>query len=483
MRTRLLKFVRGAAGVSLLAGGMGVIGGLGVGLASGGTASAAGAPVSGRYACATPIGTEHVQVTISDVNTAPATLPEGTMYVVQPKVVATIPKTLIKTAHTADGTLTSLTAKKATLNITTTGFNGPGYITATNTPQTVPINATTLANGAVVTFTYAPAGYTMTATPGSKATLTPGNITLTVVVPLTCYPPNEKITYAKKAAPTTTETTFSHWTPSGTNANGPIDTVTASTPVHPLIRTWEVASDGGLFAFGNAKFYGSMGGKPLNAPIVGMAATPTGGGYWEVASDGGLFAFGNAQFYGSMGGKPLERTHRGHGHHPDRRWLLGGGQSTVASSPSATPSSTARWAASRSTSRSWAWPPHRQAAATGRWPSTVASSPSVTATFHGSMGGKTLNEPIVGMAATPTTGGYWEVASDGGLFAFTAPFLGSMGGKPLNKPIVGMAVTPTGGGYWEVASDGGLFAFGNATFYGSEGGQPLNKPIVGMAAV
>jgi hypothetical protein len=35
--------------------------------------------------------------------------------------------------------------------------------------------------------------------------------------------------------------------------------------------------------------------------------------------------------------------------------------------------------------------------------------------------------------------GYYEVASDGGIFAFTAPFLGSMGGKPLNKPIVTMA--------------------------------------------
>ena len=482
MRTRLLKFVRGAAGVSLLAGGMGVIGGLGVGLASGGTASAAGAPVSGRYACATPIGTEHVQVTISDVNTAPATLPEGTMYVVQPKVVATIPKTLIKTAHTADGTLTSLTAKKATLNITTTGFNGPGYITATNTPQTVPINATTLANGAVVTFTYAPAGYTMTATPGSKATLTPGNITLTVVVPLTCYPPNEKITYAKKAAPTTTETTFSHWTPSGTNANGPIDTVTASTPVHPLIRTWEVASDGGLFAFGNAKFYGSMGGKPLNAPIVGMAATPTGGGYWEVASDGGLFAFGNAQFYGSMGGKPLDAPIVGLATTP-----TGGGYWEVASDGGLFAFGNAQFYGSMG-GKPLNKPIVGMAATptgTGYW--EVASDGGLfafgTATFHGSMGGKTLNEPIVGMAATMTTGGYWEVASDGGLFAFTAPFFGSMGGKPLNKPIVGMAVTPTGGGYWEVASDGGLFAFGNAKFYGSEGGQPLNKPIVGMAAV
>ena len=55
-----------------------------------------------------------------------------------------------------------------------------------------------------------------------------------------------------------------------------------------------------------------------------------------------------------------------------------------------------------------------------------------------------------------------------------------MGGKPLNQPVVGLASTPGGGGYWEVASDGGLFAFGDAQFYGSMGGKPLNKPIVGM---
>ena len=60
-----------------------------------------------------------------------------------------------------------------------------------------------------------------------------------------------------------------------------------------------MASDGGIFAFGDATFYGSEGGKPLNKPIVGMAATPDGNGYWEVASDGGIFAFGDAKFYGS----------------------------------------------------------------------------------------------------------------------------------------------------------------------------------------
>jgi hypothetical protein len=77
-----------------------------------------------------------------------------------------------------------------------------------------------------------------------------------------------------------------------------------------------VAADGGIFAFGDAPFYGSMGGQVLNQPIVGMA-TPTpksravsagtttvptppvaSPGYWLVASDGGIFSF-DTPFYGS----------------------------------------------------------------------------------------------------------------------------------------------------------------------------------------
>ena len=60
-----------------------------------------------------------------------------------------------------------------------------------------------------------------------------------------------------------------------------------------------VGADGGIFTFGDAQFYGSMGGKILNKPIVAMASTPTGKGYWLVGSDGGIFTFGDAQFYGS----------------------------------------------------------------------------------------------------------------------------------------------------------------------------------------
>jgi len=52
-----------------------------------------------------------------------------------------------------------------------------------------------------------------------------------------------------------------------------------------------VASDGGIFSFGDARFFGSTGAISLNRPIVGMAATPAHGHYLLVASDGGIFAF------------------------------------------------------------------------------------------------------------------------------------------------------------------------------------------------
>ena len=62
-----------------------------------------------------------------------------------------------------------------------------------------------------------------------------------------------------------------------------------------------VARDGGVFAF-NAPYFGSMGGIPLNAPIVSIAAAPAGDGYYLVASDGGIFTFGTgAHFQGSAG--------------------------------------------------------------------------------------------------------------------------------------------------------------------------------------
>jgi hypothetical protein len=206
---------------------------------------------------------------------------------------------------------------------------------------------------------------------------------------------------------------------------------------------WLVASDGGIFTFGDAEFLGSEGGGPLNSPIVAMASTRTGKGYWLFAADGGVFTHGDAEFFGSEGGGPLNKP------------IVGA---------DVTPS--------------------------GKGYYLVASDGGIfthgDAEFYGSEGGTKLNKPIVGMTATQDGKGYYLVATDGGIFTHgktteDAPFFGSQGGSPLNAPIVGMDLSASNQGYYLVAADGGIFAFGDAVFLGSSGDIKLNKPIVGMA--
>ena len=79
---------------------------------------------------------------------------------------------------------------------------------------------------------------------------------------------------------------------------------------------WLVASDGGIFSFGDAHFYGSTGAMHLNAPVVGMARDGSGNGYWLAGADGGVFTFGDAHFKGSaagqVAGQPARRAARRH---------------------------------------------------------------------------------------------------------------------------------------------------------------------------
>jgi len=191
---------------------------------------------------------------------------------------------------------------------------------------------------------------------------------------------------------------------------------------------WMVGGDGGVYASGDAGFYGSTGSLHLNKPVVGMAAAPDGKGYWFVASDGGVFNYGSAGFYGSAGSLHLNKP-------------------IVGMAP--TPSGHGYW--------------------------LVASDGGIfaygDAGFYGSTGNLHLNKPVVGMAPTPSGHGYWFVASDGGIFSYgDAGFWGSTGSIHLNSPIVGMAAAPNGNGYWFVASDGGVFNYGSAGFSGSLGG-------------
>lgn len=58
--------------------------------------------------------------------------------------------------------------------------------------------------------------------------------------------------------------------------------------------------DGAVDCFEGARFFGSMSGKKMNAPIVGIAATSSGNGYWLLGEDGGVFCFGDALWQGPL---------------------------------------------------------------------------------------------------------------------------------------------------------------------------------------
>ena len=77
-----------------------------------------------------------------------------------------------------------------------------------------------------------------------------------------------------------------------------------------------------------------------------MAATPDGKGYWLVASDGGIFSYGDAQFYGSTGSITLNKPVVGMAATPERARVLAGRLRRRHLQPTATRSSTAARAAS-----------------------------------------------------------------------------------------------------------------------------------------
>jgi photosystem II stability/assembly factor-like uncharacterized protein len=243
---------------------------------------------------------------------------------------------------------------------------------------------------------------------------------------------------------------------------------------------WLVASDGGIFSFGDAAFQGSTGNLKLNKPIIGMAATPSGTGYWLVASDGGIFSFGDAAFLGSTGDIKLNRPIVGMAATPSGTgyWLVASDGGIFSFGDAAFQGSTGALKLSSPVVGMAATP-----SGAGYW--LVARDGGIfafgDAKFFDSAGGKPLASPIMAMASTPTGLGYWLVASDGGIFAFgDAKSQGAASGKALAQPVVSMSATPSGAGYWLVASDGGIFAFGDAAFFGSTGAMKLNQPIVGM---
>jgi hypothetical protein len=168
---------------------------------------------------------------------------------------------------------------------------------------------------------------------------------------------------------------------------------------------WLVGSDGGIFTFGSAQFYGSTGSLRLQRPVVGIVPTADRAGYWLDASDGGVFSYGDTQYYGSIPGL---------GFHPAGSGL---------------PNS--------------------------------------------------LNAPIVGMVPSIDDGGYFMVASDGGVFAFgDAHFAGSCPGiGGCSGSAVAVMPDHSGDGYWLVTSTGSVYTFGDAPYFGAPGHGTVTSAV------
>jgi hypothetical protein len=223
--------------------------------------------------------------------------------------------------------------------------------------------------------------------------------------------------------------------------------VVGISPTNSRMGYWLVASDGGIFAF-DTGFYGSLPGlglnpagsglaHSLNAPIVAMVPSVTGHGYFMVASDGGVFAFGDAHFAGSCPG-------------------IGGcsGQ-TVAVVPDAT--GNGYWVVTKE-GAVYGFGDARYLGAPGPQSSPITSAVAApgghgyyvidgagqvfaygNATWLGGTPPESSSvlDPATAIFATADGGGYWITTALGKVYAFgDAPNDGDESGAHLNGPII-----------------------------------------------
>jgi len=211
---------------------------------------------------------------------------------------------------------------------------------------------------------------------------------------------------------------------------------------------WLDASDGGVFSFGDAGFFGSIpglgirpagtpgSGRNLDAPMVGMVPSADGNGYFMVASDGGVFAFGDAKFEGSCP-------------------AIGGcSGAAVAVMP--------------------------DSSGNGYW--LVTATGHVYAFGDAMSYGSELNAGTVTSAIrSPDGKGYWLLLTDGRVGAFGDAR--SFGDLPPDSagglnPATSIFITADGRGYWIVTADGAVYPFGNAPTDGGMADAHLNASII-----
>ncbi len=252
---------------------------------------------------------------------------------------------------------------------------------------------------------------------------------------------------------------------------------------------WLVGSDGGIFSFGAAQFYGSTGALALQRPVVGITPTADDGGYWLVASDGGIFSFGNAGFYGSIPGlglAPAGSTNPKRLNAPIVGMVPsadGAGYFMVASDGGVFAFGDAKFEGSCPGSGGCsgaAVAVMPDASGNGYW--------LVTATGHVYAFGDAVNYGAPGPQPVPVTAavrtkdgaGYWLLFANGVVAPYgdAANLGGPSGAVGGLDPASAIFTAADGGGYWVAAANGSVYTYGDAPNDGSMAGQHLNGSII-----
>lgn len=191
---------------------------------------------------------------------------------------------------------------------------------------------------------------------------------------------------------------------------------------------WLLLSDGAVYAFGDATWYGDLRGSswkggpvPPGAPAVGIAATPDGKGYLVLAADGSVYAFGDATYHGSRGGE----------------WTDGAPVGIAVDAKTG-----------------------------GYW--VVTSKGAVYGEDAPDLGSLDYapSSPVVGIAAAPDGDSYWLATQSGRVYAYGAETYGSVAQAHVNSPVIGIAASPDGKGCWIATASGRILRFGKGGWYG-----------------
>ena len=316
--------------------------------------------------------------------------------------------------------------------------------------DTATFSTSTLSNGThSITANYSGYG-SIGASMGGPVSLVVGSTTPPTTTPPTTTPPTT--TPPTTTPPTTTPPTTTP--PTGTCPTGETGTPpNCTTPSTGKLGYIVVTSTGGVSPFGSIPNAGSVPstGDKTTGPVVAATTTANDQGYWLASAQGGVYTFGDAGFYGAADTVPLAKPVLGISGTPDSKgyWLVASDGGVFAYGDA------------------------------GFFGNPMELNPSLP---PGPSNSVSLDAPVVGIAPTHDGKGYFEVGSDGGVFAFgDAVFAGSAAPAHPTSPVVGIALSK-GNGYWEVSANGQVFAFGSAGILGGASNLPLNGAIVAIQA-